>query len=37
MFNLLTQGKLYLHEMIKLKKSVVALKPISGKIFVELD
>ena len=37
MFNLTTQSKLYLRETIKFKKTVVALKPILGKILVDKD
>ena len=37
MFNLTTQSKLYLRETIKLKKTVVALKPILGKILLDKD
>ena len=37
MFNLKTQSKLYLRETIKFKKTVVALKPILGKILLDKD
>ena len=37
MFNLTTQSKLYLRETIKFKKTVVALKPILGKILLDKD